>query len=216
MKPKILLCANQKTQNYVDAVNGCGGEAEAFYCPEVLTDYDGLILCGGNDIDPKYYGEEINGSVNIDSRRDTAEFAVARAFLEAEKPILGICRGSQLINILLGGSMCQHIENANEHIATEFGDNRHIATAQRDSLCYRLYGEEFFINSAHHQAIKRLGEGLTATMHAGDIIEGFQHKTLPIIGVQWHPERMCFSQKRNDTVDGSRLFEAFIEMCKNS
>ena len=216
MKPKILLAVNQKKEFYIDAVNNCGGIAVPGYCPDVSTDYDGLILCGGNDIDPAYYNEEINGSVNLDVKRDSSEFKLARAFIDAKKPIMGICRGYQLINIAFGGTLCQNIENSKEHCSFSDYDLIHTVTAEKDNFVSDLYGKKFWVNSFHHQAINRLGNNLEviATTLDNKIIEGIKHQTLPIFGVQWHPERMCFSRKRNDTVDGRFLFEYFIGMCK--
>ena len=214
MKPRILLSANTDMQFYVDAVEFCGGIADIKYCPEFSDAYDGLILCGGNDIDPAYYGEDINGAVNIDARRDTAEFALAKAFVSAKKPIFGICRGAQLLNAVFGGTLYQHIKNAAQHgkIEGEFGV--HTVKAYGDSLIGKLYGEDFAVNTAHHQAVKVLGNGLKATMHAGDTVEGFEHQILPILGVQWHPERMCLSQRRDNMADGIKLFRYFVQLCR--
>ena len=105
-KMKILLSRGSSAENYLNALEGVGAEGVAKYLPEVDTNYDGLILCGGGDIDPKYYGEEINGSKGIDAERDSAEFALLKAFVEKGLPVLGICRGCQLFNILLGGIFC--------------------------------------------------------------------------------------------------------------
>ena len=83
MKPKILLSVSSKKENYINAVTNSGGIAVAQYCPDaVIDDYDGLLLCGGNDIDPIFYNEEINGSVDIDAMRDKSEFALVKAFVE--------------------------------------------------------------------------------------------------------------------------------------
>ena len=116
---KILLLANEGWENYVRMVEECGAEACVKYIPDVDTDYaveyDGLILCGGNDIDPAYYGEEINGSVDIDAARDAAEIAVAKQFLQAEKPIFGVCRGMQLLNVLMGGTLVKHLPTVDAH-----------------------------------------------------------------------------------------------------
>lgn len=216
MNPKILLLANAKKEFYIDAVNNCGGIAEAKYCEEVSAkNYDGLILCGGNDIDPEYYKEEINGSVDIDRKRDESEFSILKEFIKLKKPVMGICRGFQLLNIAFGGSLCQDIPNAKEHSSFSDYDLVHEVFAENDSFIKDLYGKKFFVNSFHHQAISRLGDNLEITLIASDnkTIEGIKHKTLPIIGVQWHPERMCFSKKREDTVDGRHLFEYFISMC---
>lgn len=215
MKPRILLSVNSKRDNYIDAVNNCGGIAVPQYCPDVSTEYDGLIICGGNDIDPVYYNEKMNGSVNIDAKRDMAEFALAKAFAEKKKPIFGICRGCQLLNVAFGGNLYQDISNASEHCSFSDYDLVHKVTVKKDSFLYKMYGVEFSVNSFHHQAIKETGNGFDVLATAyGTTIEGIIHKELPIFGVQWHPERMCFANKREDTVDGAEIFNFFIKLCK--
>lgn len=215
MRPKILLAVNTKKELYIDAVNNCGGVAVPRYCPDDSIEYDGLILCGGNDINPSYYNEETNGAVNIDEKRDASEFKLVKAFIDAKKPIMGVCRGYQLLNIAFGGTLHQDIENSKEHSSFSDYDLIHTVTARKNSFISELYGDSFWVNSFHHQAINKLGNNLEVIMTASDskIIEGIKHKTLPIFGVQWHPERMCFSRKRSDTVDGRILFEYFIRMC---
>ncbi|MBR3933532.1 MAG: gamma-glutamyl-gamma-aminobutyrate hydrolase family protein [Clostridia bacterium] len=214
MNPKILLSVNTKRENYINAVNNCGGIAVAQYCPEFSTEYDGLILCGGSDIEPKYYNEPINGSVNIDANRDMAEFALVKAFVEKKKPIMGICRGFQILNVAFGGSLYQDISNSNEHRSSSC-DLVHSVTATKNSILYNMYGAEFFVNSKHHQALKEVGTGfdVMATTSDKKIVEGIIHRELPVFGVQWHPERMCFENKREDTVDGSEIFRCFIGLC---
>ena len=214
-KVKILLSGNAKLQYYVDAVNSVGAEATAVYLPKIDTSYDGLILCGGNDIHPKYYNEELNGSVNIDNARDEVEFKLLKAYVEAGKPVLGICRGYQLINAYFDGSLYQHIPEFDLHISKGSRDSVHNVEAIEGSVISRLYGELFSVNSSHHQAINKLGNGLVATAFwNGKYVEAFEHKALHVIGVQWHPERMCLGQKRIDTVDGAILFEYFVSLCK--
>lgn len=215
MKPKILLSVNIKPDNYIEAVNNCGGISVAQYCPEVSTEYDGLILCGENDIDPIHYNEKMNGTVNIDAKRDMAEFALVKAFATKKKPILGICRGCQLLNVAFGGSLYQDISNAKEHCSFSNYDLVHNVTVTKDSFLYKMYGAEFGVNSSHHQAIKEIGNGFDVAATADNTtIEGIIHKELPIFGVQWHPERMCFANKREDTVNGAKIFEFFINLCK--
>ena len=216
MKPRILLALNSKRDNYIEAVNRCGGMAVPQYCPEPSSEYDGLILCGGNDIDPKYYGEAVNGSVQIDAMRDSAEWALTKAFIAKRKPIMGICRGCQLLNVIFGGSLYQDIPNAREH--SSFGDYDlvHNVSVCKESFLYDMYGAAFSVNSFHHQAIKDLGTGIDimATTPDGQTIEGVCHRELPIFGLQWHPERMCFDNAREDTVDGAPVFDYFIRLCK--
>lgn len=215
MKPRILLSVKSNIQFYVDAVEHCGGEADARYLPRVnADDYDGLILCGGSDIHPKFYGEDIRGAVNIDLERDECEIALAEAFVRSGKPILGICRGCQLINIYFGGSMIQHLDTYKDH--KKEGDAVHEVISEEEGAASLLYGAEFSVNSMHHQAINDLGSGLKVTLRSkkDGIIEAIEHERLPIIGFQFHPERMCLSKRREDTVDGIEIFKKFIGKCK--
>lgn len=214
-KVKLLLSGKPRIEYYVDAAERLGAEVVAEYLPAIDTQYDGLILCGGCDVDPKYYNEEINGSINIDINRDENEFALLKAYIDAGKPVFGICRGFQLINIYFGGTLYQDIKEANLHRRINEVDSVHSITANEDSIIGRLYGRNVSINSAHHQALKDLGKGLKATAYWQDkYIEAIEHTELPIFGVQWHPERTCFSMARNDTCDGSKLFEYFIKLCE--
>lgn len=214
-KLKILLSVKSNKQFYLDAVNGMGAVPIADYPPKIDTSCDGLILCGGGDIDPKYYNEPVDGSTYINAERDAVEFALLKAYIEAGKPVFGICRGFQLMNIYFGGSLHQDIPEAAQHSNHQEMDIAHEVTAEADSILGRLYGTSFRVNSSHHQAVKKLGDGLRATAWWDDrYVEGIEHTSLPVFGVQWHPERMCFTRKREDTVDGSKLFEHFMELCR--
>ena len=212
---KILLSCGVNSQNYVDAISGLGAEATAKYLPAIDTNYDGLILCGGNDINPERYAEKLNGAVDIDFERDEVEFALLKAYIDVGKPILGICRGCQLINVFFGGSLYQNLQEADLHKRKNNTDMVHRVTAISDSIVGGIYGESFFVNSAHHQAVKVLGDGLRASEDwTGQYVEAIEHNTYPIFGVQWHPERMCFRNKREDTVCGADIFTYFINMCQ--
>lgn len=218
MKSKILLSISGAPDNYISAVKGCGGIPTAEECPKYSPEYDGLILCGGGDIDPSYYGEEINGSRNINVERDEAEFELVKRFVEDGKPILGICRGCQVLNVAFGGTLYQDLANACEHSLTGKDVPLHKVTAFKNSFLYDVYGESFITNSHHHQAVKDLAESFEVTMLAfdGETVEGIKHKALDIFGVQWHPERMCFANLRADAVDGKYVFEQFINLCNKS
>ncbi|MBR6794224.1 MAG: gamma-glutamyl-gamma-aminobutyrate hydrolase family protein [Clostridia bacterium] len=218
--PKILLSFGMPTpvshyHLYVDGVEKAGGIAELRLYPEAEPEkYDGLLLCGGMDIHPSRYGEEVNGSVNMEEARDVAEFALADAFIKAGKPIFGICRGFQLLNIYFGGSLIQHIDTADRHRDPD-KEAVHLVTAE-DGFYADTYGKEFSVNSYHHQAVKKLGNGLKVTLTSKEdgIIEGFDHESLPIFGVQFHPERMCHTRENPETVTSTAIFDRFIEMCK--
>ncbi|MBR5539146.1 MAG: gamma-glutamyl-gamma-aminobutyrate hydrolase family protein [Clostridia bacterium] len=197
-------------QSYISAIEGVGAEAIVEYPPRYDASYDGLVLCGGADIHPKWYNEEINGSVGIDTDMDEAEFALMDAFVKTCKPVLGICRGHQFVNVFFGGSLYQHIPEAELHT----GSKAHLVTSEPNSILRELYGTSFSVNSTHHQAVKKLGDGLRATASwGGKYIEATEHTSLPVISVQWHPEGMCFDRKRDDTVDGAKIFEYFVNMC---
>ncbi len=195
---RVLIAGDALThKNYVDAL-----EASGVWCMASLDikdceqyDFDGLLLPGGGDIDPIFYGETINGSRNPDKALDEAQWAILDVFVKDEKPILGICRGHQLINVYFGGSLIQHMENSSEHQSSG-GDVYHETIVKGRSFLSDIYGEgELEVNSSHHQAVKVLGEGLHAIQFCGDVIEAMEHGTLPIRCVQWHPERMENAKK---------------------
>ncbi len=213
-KPKIQISCPKSGGFYKDAVEKSGGIAVCGFCPEPDLACDGLILGGGGDVHPKYFGEAINGSAEIDISRDEAEFKLVEAFLLAGKPILGICRGLQVLNVCFGGSICQHLDSASGHTAREGGYIFHSVAADQGSILTALHGSSFFVNSSHHQGILRLGDGLRITAKAADgVIEAVEHINYPIFGVQWHPERMCFERATPDTADGSKLLSFFLDTC---
>ena len=213
MQPRILV-ANPGKPYYEEAVARSGGIPVPAVNPAVSTDYDGLLLCGGADLHPSWYGEEIQGSVGIDPERDISDMALARAFIQAGKPILGICRGHQILNVALGGSLHQHISTAQLHLNTP-SDAIHPVITREPGILSRLYGASFTVNSSHHQAIARLGEGLKITQVCSldGTVEAVEHTQLPILGIQWHPERICLGMARAETVDGLAVFQYFTELC---
>ena len=178
--------------------------------------FDGLVLPGGGDIDPQIYGEENHGSVSVDPWVDTLQMDLLRSFLRHEKPVFGICRGLQVINVCLGGTLIQDMEDTSVHMCNpRCKDQVHACRALKGSWIEELYGESFSLNSNHHQAIRRLGEGLVCDGFCplDEVVESFHHVRLPIYRVQWHPERMCLSYKRSDTVDGISVFRYFCALC---
>ena len=199
-------------RNYADAVEAFGGSASAAYLPEPMPEtFDGLILSGGGDVDPRLYGEGNTACFGVDAERDAAEFRLIEAYCRAQKPILGICRGHQVLNVFFGGSLIQHLPGAEKHVPGKEGDNAHMTRALADSFPAELYGGHFVVNSAHHQGIGRLAAELEAVQWSEDgVIEACRHRNLPVFSVQWHPERMCLRHTRTDTVDGGAIFRWFI------
>ncbi len=215
MKAEIQISLGPElVRNYPEAVEACGAAACAAYLPEPAADRcDALILSGGGDVDPARYGEENTACFGVDAERDEAEFRLIEAYLRAGKPILGICRGHQLLNVFLGGSLVQHLSTAEMHVPSREGDRAHGTKARAGSFLADLYGENFRVNSAHHQGIRETGGELLAVQWSEDgVVEACRHRRLPLFSVQWHPERMCLRHARPDTVDGLALFRWFIEL----
>lgn len=207
-------------KNYYAAVEACGVETVALLSKEdmpKLDTLDGIVLPGGADVNPRHYGQENKGSVDIDDELDTFEFALIEKAVSRRLPIFGICRGLQLVNIYFGGTLIQDLDNKELHCWVDQKDRSHIVHTDKDSFVYGAYHKsDIRVTSAHHQAIDALGEGLVAVAAAEDnIIEAVQHRTLPIYCVQWHPERMSLAFARPDTEDGLPLFRYFAGLCRS-
>lgn len=184
-------------------------------CAEEMAELcDGLLLTGGEDINPALLGEEkLNDSVRWDDIRDEYELRLFRAFAEKGKPIFGICRGFQVINVALGGGLYQDLVEQMGVVHMNI-DIRHNVTTAGGSLLNRLFGEKFRVNSTHHQAVRELGEGLVPTAWSVEgICEAFEHESRPIFGTQFHPERLTNLLWDDRTPDFAPIFSHFIELC---
>ena len=214
--PKILLSGKGKSEPYTEAVELAGGIADFQYCPVYREEYDGLLLCGGADIEPDRYGQPVNGSVAMDADRDEAEWRLIDAFLQAGKPIFGICRGCQVLNVYFGGTLHQDIETKARHRLDPNLPYLVHRVVVDDPLMESLYGREFVVNSCHHQAVDRLGNDLRQTAFCPEdgVVEAFTHEKLPVFAVQWHPEKLSGNWLRADAVNGIGLFDYFIGLCK--
>lgn len=186
-------------------------------CAEELADIcDGLILSGGPDIEPELFGEEVlNASVKCDEARTKYEYELLDAFIKRDKPIFGICRGSQIINVYLGGTMYQDlVEQKNwNHMVPHI---RHEVEATEGSILYKLFGPKFRVNSTHHQALKDVAKDIKVTAYSenGQLIEAWEHEKLPIFATQFHPERLTNIMWDDRTPDFAPLFEYFINFVK--
>ena len=176
--------------------------------------FDGFILCGGGDIHPSFYGQENNGCTDINIKRDIAEFKLIESFIKSKKPVFGICRGHQVINVFFGGDLYQNIASSKFHQAKNSEDNIHRVSIKRGSKLSRLYGNTLITNSSHHQAIKKVGKGIIETALWNEKInEAIEHISLPVFSVQWHPERITEKETEKGCKDGKRLFDYFISLC---
>ena len=201
------------TANYEQALSALGAACHTSLSLPDPSAYDALILPGGGDIAPNLFGQINYGSRKIDATLDRLQLAILKSFVADKKPVLGICKGMQLINVFFGGDICQHLPSApaHEYNVQNQQDAVHETQASPGSFLHKLYGEYFSVNSAHHQGVDLPGNNIRYIQYAmDDVPEGLTHTYLPIWGVQWHPERMCFSHKKEDTVDGSLLFSAFL------
>jgi len=195
MKTVFLGWTAQPFQTYIDALEALGARVE-----RGMPDGCGaLLLPGGGDVHPRFYGQELRAATDVDEARDRYELALFRRFAAAGRPVLGVCRGLQLVNVALGGTLRQHVEG---HSRIAGADSLH-AVRTDDALLRTLYGERFTVNSAHHQAVDRPGAGLRVIARAEDgTVEAVRHESLPILAVQWHPERLGAA--------GTALLAAFI------
>ncbi|MGE5286111.1 MAG: gamma-glutamyl-gamma-aminobutyrate hydrolase family protein [Micromonosporaceae bacterium] len=167
---------------------------------------NGLILSAGGDVDPKLYGAARHElTEEPDSRRDRFELAMIRAAVEAGLPFVAICRGMQILNVALGGTLNQHVPDLVGHKGHAPGPGHtgtHSVRISGDCKLGRIMGTTASVSASHHQAVERLGDGLVTVAWADDqIVEGVELQGHPFgIGVQWRPE----------DGDDQRLFEAFI------
>ncbi len=201
--------------NYVQAVAQAGGQpCPAYLPPGGPAGWAGLILAGGGDLDPALMGQQNRGSRGIDRARDRAELALLDAFLGSGRPVLAICRGHQLANVWAGGDLIQDLGSALVPFHQEEQDVMHPVRAKPDSLMEGLYGNRFPVNSNHHQGVGRVGAGLDVTAWSeADVVEAMEHVCLPLICVQFHPERLTGAWARPDGVDGGALFRHFLRRC---
>ena len=182
----------------------------------LLHKIDGLVITGGNfDIDPNIFGESsVHKTVKLKENRTNFELLAAEIMLKQNKPVLGICGGEQLINVLYKGSLIQHIpdeiKNSIEHEQKNpRNEAGHSVTIKENTKLYSIISKKtIMVNSAHHQAIKVPGEGLIVNALSNDgVIEGIEDPTKSFcIGVQWHPE---FFIQGSD----NKLLKAYINAC---
>lgn len=197
-----------ETTNYVNYVKALNLTPRVTLNMAEITGCDALILPGGGDITPAFFGEKNRGSQNINTELDILQLQAFDLAIRRKMPVLGICKGMQIINVGLGGTIVQDMPTARLHKYAD-GDQYHSTVIVPGSWLYALYGQECTVNSAHHQAIGRLGNGLTAVQFCPEdnCIEAVAHDTLPIWGLQWHPERI---DEEKAKIQGSKVLEFLV------
>ena len=205
----------QANTDYVQGVVMAGGmplllaPVESMDIAPLAARLDGLLLTGGGDVDPAFYGEENRCGLVPDRVRDRFELELCRAFAGLGKPILAICRGIQVLNIALGGGICQDIladtglEHSSEWTA------RHSIAVEPGSFLAPFLSTGAVVNSTHHQAVSTLAPGFRTAAWCGGLVEAVEStEGLPFWGVQWHPERLLL-----EVPAMAGIFDLFVKRC---
>lgn len=231
MKTKIgiVICGleNQRqyvSDSYIQAIKTVGGlpiVLPLIKSKSVITEYaelcDGFLFCGGGDITPLLFGQEpADNSGKTDISLDLYQIRLMKAVLETDKPVLAICRGMQVLNVACGGTIYQDMnlidfETIN-HMQNSVSrrDISHKVIFEPDSFIQKLLGDFAYTNSYHHQAVNRLGKGLSVSGFTGDaIVEAIEMPSHTyVLGVQWHPENML------DCSNMKQLFTALLRYAR--
>lgn len=212
------------SSEYVAAVEEVGGiavtlPAQPKAVPELIAVLDALILTGGGDVDPVYYGQSLHPATrSIDPDRDRFELDLTRMAVEHGLPLLGICRGIQVLNVALGGTLIQDVPDqvraALVHQTPEDAPiaTHHVRLQPNSRLAALIQCTDLLANSAHHQAIQSLAPVLRAVGWSQDgVVEAVESTDQAfVIGVQWHPELLF-----RDAAGHRRLFAGLVEACAN-
>lgn len=209
-------------RRYMDSVLRAGGEPvvvtpqhiTADVARDLVSRFDGLLLMGGPDVDPELYGQEPHPKVyGVDRFQDDFEIGLLRAALELNVPVLAVCRGIQLINVALGGTLIQHIDESKgpQHKPSRFPADAEFAvhdiTVKEGSKVHKALGTTHISGASfHHQGLETLGNGLLAVGWSSDgLVEAVEHTDRWLLGVQWHPEDTAHEDPPHQS-----LYNAFV------
>lgn len=211
-------------EDYISAIIRAGGVpvllpiCEEDVMKEQVENIDGLLVTGGIDVNPLFYHERYHMKQDESSyRRDLYEIELIRYAAQRHKPILGICRGQQVINVAFGGTLYQDNTLASEYVMQHQQKEKraypsHTIRIKKESLLSPIFGDVAYVNSFHHQSVKKLAEGFKITARSEDsIVEAIEHTNLPIWAVQFHPEGMCCRDEKMQ-----EIFNEFIKRVKES
>lgn len=178
---------------------------------------DGILLAGGEDVDPRFQNEDPHPDLDlVNPFRDKFEILITQSAYERKIPILGICRGVQVLAIALGGTIHQDIKKiaqiAHSQKAPRWATSHKVKLEKKSVLCNWFKSKEIFTNSFHHQSVRNVPDDFTVTGYTADnIIEAIEHKNRKIIGVQWHPEETYHSEPYSKS-----LFDHFVALVKQN
>lgn len=228
MLPSIEEKSYKLNINYVKAIEGADGipivlalieDSKAI--EKIVSKLDGILIPGGLDVSPLLYEEEPHKKIGITSSKfDQFQIKVIQEAFKQNKPILGICRGLQIINVCFGGSLWQDISsqlkesNINHSQALEIRNEKtHSVYIEKESLLFSFVDREnIYVNSYHHQAIKNIAKDFNVNALSKDgVIEGIENKNKKILAVQWHPEELQAENKEH-----KNIFINFIRLCSNN
>ncbi|MBR6677584.1 MAG: gamma-glutamyl-gamma-aminobutyrate hydrolase family protein [Oscillospiraceae bacterium] len=198
--------------NYAAALRSCGATPVFSKDIDCSDTCGALLLPGGGDIHPKYYDAAVEDCRGLDEERDAAEWELMTRFTRSGRPILGVCRGMQVLNVFFGGTLRQHVEGHGG--LADGSDSIHETRAADGSLFSCWWGDDFFVNSNHHQAVGTLAPCLRPLQKSKDgVVEAFSHGALPVLGVEWHPERQMSEGRDPRLVDGTLIYRYFLSLC---
>lgn len=221
--PNSYMKQYSLNSSYVEAVRKSGGLpiilpiANNENIEEYISLIDGLLLVGGRDVNPILYNEELTDETRpVIFEKDKSDILYVKEMLKQNKPILGICRGMQIISVALGGSLCQDLNmcglDNNEHFKLKQPyDEIHLVEIKENTILHNLFGNEIKVNSIHHQSVKKLGQDLIISAHAKDgTIEAIESTNENILAIQWHPELLIKGGNSEMLI----IFKEFINRTK--
>ncbi len=234
LKPLIAITARSyrsesdnpmyhENQSYFEYIEKAGGipvlvpYVSGTEAIEIARRFDGLLMSGGQDVDPSLYHEPVNGTDYFIHENDLSDIALYHAFKDAKKPILGICRGMQMIGVAEGSTLIQdipsryHIEHDQKKMVPPVDKEKpaHDVSFFKGTRCHAIFGDCYGVNSFHHQAVAFTPRGFECSgIDENEIIEAIESLSEPfIVGVQWHPERMIEDEKH------LQIAKEFIKSC---
>ncbi len=209
------LTEDENYQTYIEAMERLGAEGFLSLDVQDLEKAGGLILPGSfQDMNPKLWGAEDVCSNDINDELDSLQWKLLYRAAEKKLPVLGICRGMQFINVFFGGTLIQQLESAQSH-GMRSPEHYHMVSVVEGTHLHQLYGGMVETNTRHHQGVGLIGDGLKVSAMwidgEGLVMEAVEHKELPIIGVQWHPEQMMLHGNEEQKENGEKLLKWWLE-----